>query len=226
MKKLFSLVLVAGLAVLPLNSALAAAKPTQVMTDASGDADNGQGLGQSIPGGFDLVSAAIAQNGANLEFTATMADMPPSGSLPEGFRLLWSFGVGKGQYRLTLKSADIGKPDLEGGQTTERVGRADVQGHFRLEGNCTTTVVGALNAINCQPLAYLEGTWDPATASVTAIVPLKLIKATKGSVVVPGSGDSTQICSTTMCWVSHTEERSLNTTIIDSAVVTGSFKVK
>jgi opacity protein-like surface antigen len=226
MKKFFSLALVAGLAVLPLSSAHAAAKPTQVFTDVAGDADNGQGLGASIPGGFDLVSGTVAQNGANIEFTATHADMPPSGSLPEGFRFLWAFGVGKAQYRLTVKSADIGKPDLEAGQTTERVGRVDATGHFRLEGNCTSTVVGALNAINCQPLAYVEGHFDPATMSFTAIVPMKLIKAKKGSVIAPGAGDSTQICATQICWVSHTEERSLNTTIIDSASVTGSFKVK
>ncbi|HET7481461.1 MAG TPA: hypothetical protein VFK89_01240 [Actinomycetota bacterium] len=226
MKKLLSLAVAVGLVALPLTAHAAAPKPTQVWEDAAGDADNGQGVGQSIPGGFDLVSGTVAQNGANLELTATMADMPPSGSLPEGFRLLWSFGVGKGEFRLTLKSADIGKPDLEGGQTTERVGRVDINGHFRLEGNCQSTTVGALNAINCAPLAYLDGTWDPATSSVTAIVPMKLVKAKKGSVVRPGAGDSTQICSTQVCWVSHTEERSLNTTIIDSAPMLGSFKVK
>ncbi|MBW3595524.1 MAG: hypothetical protein KY391_08085, partial [Actinobacteria bacterium] len=154
------------------------------------------------------------------------ADMPPSGSLPEGFRFLWSFGVGSNEFRITAKSADIGKPDVLQGQTTERVGRVDATGHFRLEGDCGTEVVGALNAINCKPVAYLSGSFDPANKSFTVVVPLKAIKAKKGSVVTPGAGDSTAICSAQICWVSHTAERSLSSTLIDTAVVSKSFKVR
>ena len=224
MKKLIAVVLAGGLVFGALGSANA--KAPSLWTDESGDADNGQGLGASIPGGFDLVGGGILQKGKNLEFVVTHADMPPSGSLPEGFRFLWSFGVGKGEFRVTAKSADIGKPDVLQGQTNERVGRVDLMGHFRLEGDCGSETVGALNAVNCKPLAYLDGSFDPATKSFTVVVPLKSIKAKKGSVVRPGAGESTTICAAQICWVSHTAERSLNATLIDTAVVSKSFKVR
>ena len=197
-----------------------AAKPATVWEDAAGDADLEQSTGYSIPAGFDLVKGSIVKKGANLEFTVEHADMPPSGSAPEGFRFLWNFSVSSGgPYRLTVKSADIGKPDIPAGQTTERVGRVDVNGHFRLEGECTSTSAG-VTFVNCPPLAYLDGAWDPASKSFTVIVPLKSIKAKKGSVIGPGAE---QIC--TICWVSHTAERSSGNTIIDSAIQAGSYKV-
>ena len=178
MKKLISLLIAGSFVVGSL--ATANAKAPALWTDPAGDADNGQGLGHSIPGGFDLAQGGILQKGKNLEFIVTHHDMPPTGSLPEGFRFLWSFGVGGEEYRITAKSADIGKPDLLQGQTTERVGRVDVMGHFRLEGDCASEVVGALNAINCKPLAYLQGSFNGAAKMLTVTVPLKLIKVKKG----------------------------------------------
>lgn len=216
--------LLAGVMIGALANFAAAGKAKTVWEDDKGDADMGQGLG-TIPGGFDLVSGSIARVKKNLEFTATMADMPPSGSLPEGFRFLWSFAVDAEDFRLTVKSADIGKPDVGQGQTTERVGRVDLMGHFRLEGECGATSMG-ITFINCKPLAMLEGSFDPANASFTAIVPMKSVKAKTSSVIGPGGGDSTQICDSQICWVSHIAERSLSpTTVIDTAVQSGNYKV-
>jgi hypothetical protein len=224
MKKLMAVALAAGL-VAGLVTAAEAGKPKTVWEDEKGDADNAQGLGMSIPGGFDLVSGEIARKKKNLEFTAIHADMPPFGSMPEAFRFLWSFSVGDTTYRLTVKSVDIGKPDVSQGQTTERVGRVDLMGHFRLEGECGTTSMG-INFINCKPLEYLEGTWDPASTSFTVIVPLKSIKAKPGSLIGPGAGDAIAICDAQVVWVSHYAERSLSpTTCIDTAVQTGTYKV-
>jgi hypothetical protein len=220
MKKLVSsLVALAALAALALPAG--AAKPVTVFEDASGDADVGQGLGQSLPGGWDLATGSIVKKGANLEFTVTHHDMPPFGSMPEATRFLWNFSVdGKAPYRLTAKSADIGKPDVLGGQTTERVGRVDVAGHFRLEGECTTDATLPLQMVNCPVLGYFEGTWDAAAMSFTVAIPLKTIKAKTGSVILQGPEN---IC--TICWVSHYAERSLNTTIIDATVQTIAYKV-
>ena len=198
-----------------------AAKPVTVFEDPAGDADVGQSLGQSLPGGWDLASGSIVKKGANLEFTVTHHDMPPAGSVPEGTRFLWNFSVdGKSPYRLTVKSADIGKPDVLGGQTTERVGRVDVNGHFRLEGECATDATLPVQMVNCPVLGYLEGTWDPAAKSFTVLIPLKTIKAKTGSVIMQGPEN---IC--TICWVSHYAERSLNNTIIDGTVQTIAYKV-
>lgn len=217
-----SCMLIVGL----LGSANAA--PSKLWDDPTGDADNAQGLGQSIPAGFDLVSGSIERKGANLDFTVTMADMPPSGSIPDGFRFLWAFAVnGKTTYRLTAKSADVGKPDALAMNGTERVGKVDAQGHFRLEVDCTAgETVGVVQPINCQTLAYITGAFDPAAKTLTITVPMKLIKAKVGSVIGPAAGDATAICSAAACWVSHAAERSHSDTLIDIAFQTGSYKIK
>lgn len=197
------------------------AKPKTLWEDATGDATMGQAP-QSIPAGWDLTSGTIEKKGKDLLFTVTHADMPPTGSGPEASRFIWNFSVNDKPYRFTVKSVDIGKPDVAGGQTTERVGRADVAGHFRLEGECVQEpLVASVNSVNCPPLAYLEGTFDPATMSFTVVVPLKTVKAKPGSVIGPGAD---QIC--VICWVTHTAERSLSpVTVIDSAAQLVSYKV-
>ena len=206
----------------------ASAKPTSVITDAPGDA----GLASqavAIPGadqaGFDIIGGSIEKVGANLEFTTAVAAMPPSGSLPEGFRYLWHFDVGGTQYRLTIKSQDIGDPDVLAGSGTERVGRVDTAGHFRLETCGEEPLPAVLTLINCNAIEYLEGAFDPASATFTAIVPLKVLKAKTGTVILPGSGGATGTgCQ--VCWVPHYAERSLTPhTVIDGAVMAKSFKV-
>lgn len=58
--------------------------------------------------------------------------------------------------------------------------------------------------------------------SFTAVIPMKDMKAKKGSVI---TGGGSNICI--ICWVSHYAERSLSpTTVIDEAVQTISYKVK
>ncbi len=221
MRKIAALVLAGGLLAGVIGSANA--KPVSVIEDASGDADMATGAGGSIPGGFDIVEGTIEKKGKELLFTVTHADMPPSGSLPEGARFLWAFNIGDKGYRWTFKTADIGKPDVLAGQTSDRVGRVDATGHFRLEGDCAVEAMPGFNAINCKPLGYYEGAIDAATKSLSVTIPLKDLKAKTGTKITPGAGDNTQICQ--VCWVSHTAERSLSLTIIDDAVMTGTYKV-
>lgn len=220
-RKLLAGFLVAGSIVASIGAA-EAAKVSPAWTDAANDADGGQGLGASVPGGFDLVAGTIGRNKNNLEFKVTHADLQPS--LPEGFRFLWAFNVDGTDYRLTVKSADIGKPDVLAGESNERVGRVDATGHFRLEGNCETgESIGVLQPINCEPLAYLTGTFDTAEKAFTFPVPMKLVKAKTGSVIAGGGGSAVTICQ--ICWVTHTAERSLNAVIIDGASMTTTVKV-
>lgn len=227
MRKLAAVILAGGLLVGLLGNANAA--PTKVITDAAGDAGlASQAL--AIPGadqmGFDIVGGTINQVGPNLEFTVESAAMPPNGALPEGFRFLWHFDIAGTQYRLTIKSADIGKPDVLAGSGQERVGRFDPAGHFRLETCSEEPLPAVLTLINCNAVEYLEGAFDPTSKTFTAIVPLKSIKAKKGTVVLPGTGGSTDTgCQ--VCWVPHYAERSLTPhTVIDGAVMAKSFKVK
>lgn len=222
MRKIIHVVL-AGTMLWTIAGAAQAGAPATVWEDPTGDADNAQGLGTSIPGGFDLVEGSIAKNKKNLEFTATHADMPPTGTVPEGVRFLWAFTVDGTNYRLTVKSADIGKPDVPAGQTSDRLGQVDAAGHFRLEGECVRDATLPVGMINCPPLEYLEGSWDPASMSFTVIVPLKSVKAKTGSLIAGGSGETSSICQ--VCWVSHYAERSLNTTVIDSAAMASAYKV-
>jgi hypothetical protein len=223
MKKVFALLALAGLMLAPLGAKAAA--PFTAWEDVAGDADVGQGLGSSIPAGFDLAAGTIVRNGANLEFTVTHHDMPPSGSFPEGARFLWAFNVnGKDNFRITVKSADIGKPDVAGGQTDERIGRVDVTGHFRLEGECVEDNSLPLGRINCPVVGYYDGTWDPAAMSFTIVIPMKDIKAKKGTKIAAGGGSNAGICQ--ICWVTHAAERSLNNSLIDTAAMATIYKVK
>lgn len=226
MRKSLALALALGLLTGAVSSAGAAPKAVTVMEDPAGDADNAQGVGQSVPGGFDMVGGSIQRVGSDLQFVVTHADMPPVGSIPETFRFLWAFSVGSTSYRLTAKTADVGKPDVLAGQTSDRVGSVDPQGHFRLEGNCQAgATVGVLQPINCEALEYLEGSFDAAAKTLTVIVPMAAVKAKPGTVVSAGAGDATAICSAAACWVSHLGERSHSDTLIDIAFQLKSYKI-
>lgn len=224
MKKALALVLAAGLLTGALGTAHAAKKPVVMFEDAAGDADNSQGLGQSVPGGFDLTGGTIALKGKNLEFVVTHADMPPTGSGPEGFRLMYHFGVGSEQYRFTVKSFDVGKPDVvAGGVGQERIGQV-YQGVARLE-QCEEVASPALTLVQCATSVYADATFDPAAKTVTWELPLTAIKAKKGTVITGGTGGAADT-SCQVCWVPHYAERSLTpTTVIDFAGITGVFKV-
>ena len=218
MKKLITAAIAGSLLFGALATAQAA--PTQVFEDVAGDATMGQ-TPSSIPGGFDLASGSIERKGANLEFTVTHHDMPPMGSFPEATRFIWNFNVGKTPFRLTVKSVDIGKPDAATQSGTERIGRADVAGHFRLEGECVTDSTLPVGFVNCPVVGYYSGTFDPASMSFTAVIPMKDLKAKPGTTIIQG-GDN--ICL--ICWVSHYAERSLSpTTVIDSASQAVAYKI-
>ena len=207
----------------------AAPKPVAVWEDPAGDADASQGLGQSIPGGFDLVSGTIQKEGKEqLKFVVTHADMFPTGTPGEAFRLIWGLTVGTTQYEMTIKSLDVGKPDViataMGGSPNgaERVGKV-YQGVARVE-ECGTISAG-INWSQCTALGYYTATFDPAAKTVTWVIDMATIKAKKGTVIAGGAGGrATTGCQ--ICWVPQYAERSLTpTTIIDAAAQTGTYKI-
>lgn len=227
MKKLGAL-----LAAALITTALAgtsSAKPVKAFTDAPGD--TGTPTTGALPGldqgGFDLVEGSIDKVKNNLEFTVKHAAMPASGSLPEGFRFLWHFSVDGHEYRFTVKSADIGKPDpMSGPNGQERVGQVYLDGLFRLEDFAEGQTVATLTMPVYNVVGYLDGVWDPATASFKVILPLKTVKAKKGSVVAGGTGGASDT-SCQICWVPQYAERSLTPqTVIDFATQTTVYKVK
>lgn len=225
MKKALALVLAAGLLTGVLGTANAAKKPTVMFEDPAGDADNAQSTGQSVPGGFDLTGGTLAVKGKNLEFVVSHADMPPTGSGPEAFRLMYHFGVGSDQYRFTVKSFDVGKPDVvAGGVGQERIGQV-YQGVARLEQCSEVAAPAVLTLVQCVTSVYADALFDPATGTVTWQIPLAAVKAKKGTLITGGtSGAASTNC--VVCWVPHYAERSLTpATVIDSAAITGTFKV-
>lgn len=223
MKKALALTLATGLLFGVIASASAAPKPVSVFEDPAGDADNAQGVGASIPLGFDLAGGSIALNGKNLDFTVTHHDMPPTGTLPEAARFIWVFAVGGKDYRLIVKRLDVGKPDAANGDGQERVGVVDPAGHYRVEGDCIQDSTLPVGLIKCKTLGYITGIFDPATKSFTANVPLALIKAKAGMTVTGGAGDAAAICA--ICWIPHHAERSLNLTAIDAAAQAVAYKI-
>lgn len=202
----------------------AGAKLPPMWEDPTGDTEfNGGATPGLDQGGFDLTGGYLVAQGKDLQFSVTHSAMPPNGSLPEGFRFLWAFSVGKVSYRITAKTADLGKPDAVGGTGSDRVGKVDAMGHFRLEGQCEDVDMTAFRAINCQQLAYLEGSFDPASKTLTVLVPMNVIKAKPGTVIGPGGGSEIAICM--ICWVSHAAERSHQYTVMDYAFMTKTYKI-
>lgn len=222
------------LALAPLQ-ADAAPKVVTVFTDATDD--SGINAGTVIPGstnlGVDLVKGTIARKGNNLDYTLKFAKAFPNfGQLPEGTRVMWQFTVGKGvEYRFTVKSFDIGKPDPLQQDGTDRVGKVYDKGQFRLE-KCGDPINGSLPVsppvtfVGCQTVkaGFLMGKVDAASATLSWSMPLSLIKAKTGTVITNGLGQfNSNGCA--ICIISHVAERSLaGSTIIDSGAPSGSGK--
>jgi hypothetical protein len=233
MRKLLSILLAAGLLTGVAASAQAAKKkppappaPVVVFTDAEGDAGND--AAGALPGaseqGFDLTQGTIfkAPGATDLTFTVKHAAMPADGTPGELFRLLWHFNVGATEYRFTVKSLDVGKPDVMAQSGTERVGTL-YEGVARLE-SCYTDETLPLTLSQCEVLAYYDATFDSAEATATWAVPLADIEATPGTVIGGGTGGASETCM--ICWVPHYAERSLTpTTQIDAAVMALTYKV-
>lgn len=205
-------------------------KPVVVFEDDEGDAGNQDG---SLPGfaeaGFDLVKGEIVKKGKKeVEFVVTHSQMPPTGPPGEAFRLIWGIAVDGTEYEITVKSFDLGEPDVIAtvmGQEpngAERIGQV-YQGVARLE-ECGTISLG-INWSQCTAIGYYDAIFDPETATVTWAFDMKTMKAKKGS-VISGSGGGRTSTGCMICWLPQYQERSLTpTSIIDSAVQTKPYKI-
>ncbi len=210
--------------------AKAAPKPVMVFEDASGDAGNqDSGLPGFSEAGFDLIKGEISQEKDQVKFVVTHSAMAPTGTPGETFRLIWGIAVDGHQYEMTIKSLDVGEPDViasvmgQDPNGEERIGKV-YQGVARLE-ECGTISAG-INWSQCTAVAYYDAVFDPATATVTWLIDTKTLGTKKGSLITGGGGGrATTGCM--ICWVPQYQERSLTpTSIIDSAVQMASFKVR
>jgi hypothetical protein len=227
-RSLIALAALPILALAPLN-ANAAPKVVTVFTDPADDSgiNAGTAIPQSSNLGLDLVKGTIARKGNNLEYTLKFAKAFPNyGQFPEGSRVMYQFTIGKGvEYRFTVKSFDIGKPDPVQQDGTDRIGKT-YNGLFRLE-KCGDPVNSAtpVTFVGCYtvPGGYLTGKVDP-TGSLTWSMPLSLLKLKTGSVINNGVGQfNASGCN--ICLIAHYAERSLAAeTVIDDSIPNGTGK--
>ncbi|MDQ3916222.1 MAG: hypothetical protein M3323_13000 [Actinomycetota bacterium] len=224
MRKGIALLTAAGLSLGLVGSASAGA-PVTVWEDAADDvAAGGNPIAGAGATGVDLIKGEIARVGKDIEFKVTHASMPAPGSFPEAARFMWHFSVDGEQYRFTVKSVDIGKPDVIAQSGTERIGKVDAAGHFRLE-QCVSDTTLPLTLNNCNPLGYYTGAFDMAAATFAFKVPMADLKAKPGSLIAGGtSGAAGSGCQ--ICWALHKAERSLtDTTVLDSTAQATTYKV-
>jgi hypothetical protein len=226
MRKIAS-ILAAGTIVIGLAGGAHAGGAVTVFEDPANDAgvtDQGLAVPVATAAGFDLTGGSIAKSGKELVFTASHADMPDGGSAGEGFRLLWHINSGGNEYRFTVKSLDVGKPDVIAGDGQNRLGQI-YQGVARLEQCVDEPLPAVLTLVNCRVAEMYTATFDAAAGTVTWNVPLASIKAKTGTVIAGGTtGSANTNCQ--ICWVPHYAERSLTPrTVIDAAVQTVAYKV-
>ena len=223
MRKLVTLVAAASLlAALAPN---ASAAPVKVFEDAAGDAGNQD---SAAPGfaeaGFDITAGTIDKKGKNLVFSVQHASIPSSKQPGEAFRFLWHIDVGGKQYRFTVKSLDIGKPDAAANSGTERIGQVYPDGVARLEEGYTDATL-PITLSQFSVLEYYDVAFDFDTQTMSWEMPLAALKLKPGSKVTPGTGGSTTTgCQ--VCWIPHYAERSLTPhTVIDSAAMVKTYTV-
>jgi hypothetical protein len=165
-------------------------KPLTVGKDAKGDwGDNadaaelapvGAGLGQ------DLVGAAIGMGKKKtINFIIKVASLPPTGGMPEFTRYNWDFTVNGKGLELDGKFTNYtrGACDPTSGQCPPP--RDPGSAPFFIRGNCSsvgTTVV-------CEELGIVHARFDAAKGTITIPVPMKLIKAKRGSKIAGGATD-------------------------------------
>ncbi|MDX6225293.1 MAG: hypothetical protein QOE64_1669 [Frankiales bacterium] len=225
--------LAVAIAVLPLVALASAAgasapKVTTVFTDPAGDAGltpNGSPtpIAPVNQLGVDVVKGTMSRQGNNLKYSVTLATAFPNyGELPELSRLIWQFTVAKGaEYRFTIKSFDIGKPDPVQQDGTDRIGKVYDKGEFRLE-RCgdPKTSPAPITFSQCTVIAQLTGAVDVTGKTLTWTLPLALIKAKTGTQILNGTGGLNDTgCN--ICFISHYAERSLSpNTVFDDAIPT------
>lgn len=225
MRKLLA-VLAAGGLLIAANIPAKAGLPQVVFEDAEGDAGIAAediALAPATEQGMDLVSSSLARVKKDLIFSVTMAGMPADGPPPEAFRMLYHFTVDGVEWRFTVKSLDVGKPDVVAQTGVDRIGTI-YEGLFRLE-QCVDDTTLPITLVNCNPVSYEEGSFDTASATVTWKVPLATIGAKTGSIIGPTASATTDPpCQ--ICWVAHKAERSLiPSTVIDYADLTTPYKL-
>lgn len=215
-----------GALLFSLMSPASAGPPVILFEDPAGDAGfawQDVAFPPASSEGFDLTSSTIARVKKDLVFSVAHDQMPTEGQPGEFFRMLYHFRVDAVEWRFTIKTLDIGKPDVIAGTGTDRIGQT-YENMVRLE-QCVTDMTLPINLVNCNPITFYEGTWDAGAKTITWTVPMVDLEAVTGS-TIDASAEQTTDPPCQVCWVAHYAERSLiPTTMIDGAIFTGTYTV-
>ena len=193
LRKLLSALLVIGLVgalAAPVGVASAQGKKSRaqdVGKDDAGDwganadptlAPIGDALGQ------ELVGAAIGMADAKtVNLIIKVNSLPPWGGIPESSRYGWDFTVDGTAFQISGAFTEFVRGvcnPLHTGQCPPPQ-NPGMTPFFVRQGACT---VGS----DCHVIGIVSATFDPATATITVPIPLKLLKAKPGSKIGPGAG--------------------------------------
>ena len=182
-------------------------KPLTVGTDPAGDWGANQDaslapLGEQL--GQDLVKASVFKaDKKTVNFIIQVSALPASGGVPEFSRYNWDFTVNGNAFQMSGAFTEylrgtcnptynpaVCPPPRDPGSAP----------FFIRQGGC---LLGAPPG-PCEEIAKVNATFDADTATITIPVPLKAIKAKKGSKIGPGtSAYGPAIYSTPAAFVSN-----------------------
>jgi hypothetical protein len=137
--------------------------------------------------GQDLTAAEMSFDGKNVNFIIKVNALPPSGGMPEFTRYSWNFNVDGEALDLDGKFTNYSRGACDPTAGNCPPPRDPGMQPFVVRGNCTTQSVGVA-LTTCEEFAKVQGVFDAQTGSITIPVPLKSLKAKKGSKITPGTG--------------------------------------
>ena len=149
--------------------------PVQVADDPANDANLTPRVGDSrgTEPGVDLLTASLSVPSAGVPELLVqwqVADLPADGIVPEGVRYSFPFKVGNTAYLVQAKYSNAADPDTA---PDAHAGQA-----FELRGSCVPSFNGT-GVARCSHVAWLAGSVDPVSGTISARVPL-------GSPLAPG----------------------------------------
>jgi hypothetical protein len=182
--------LVAGALLLPATAATAkkAKGPLVVGTDPEGDWGEGVDPTVSPAGaalGQDLVEASVAMaDKATVNFVMKVTALPPMGGWPEVTRYTRDMNVDGKFLELDGKFTNYSRGicDPTSGQCPPP--RDPGMAPFFVRTDCAPNEA---NVTICQEVGIVEATFDAGEGTITVPVPLKLLRAKKGSKITPGT---------------------------------------
>jgi hypothetical protein len=162
--------------------------PVVMGTDAADDwgSNVDAGLAPAAgPLGQELLEASIEQvDSKTLEFVIKVAELPPTGGMPEFTRYVWTINVDGELIQLDGKFTNYHRGACDPTAGTCPPPRDPGEGPFLVRGNCTDNG-GA--AVTCEEIGLVNGTFDAAAGTISVPVPIDLLGAKPGSKITHGT---------------------------------------